>query len=216
MNWKFWKNWFARAKTKEFSFNEAVSASTPINHGDYELSNQEAGAAMLETVIPTVYITETLFERTRALLADFAETSQSEGVVYWFGFELGESAVVTTLIVPDADTSWGCIRTTPQANAQALSAIVGTPLMLLGQAHSHPGSGVRHSPTDDRDTFAGFDGAISVVVPHYGREGIDIDTCGIHRHTRGAFRYIAPADISEHIRVIRGESDFRRKARDIS
>lgn len=212
MSWKFWKKWFATATDKTSPENkDAVSAEPEVDDKGNSTTQNETAAAVSDAVIPTVYITKELLERTRVLLASFADNTRSEGVVYWFGFEMEESAVVTTLVVPDADTSWGCIRTSPQANAEALSAIVGTPLILLGQAHSHPGSDVRHSPTDDSETFASFDGAISVVVPHYGREGINLETCGIHRHTGGAFRFIETSEISEHIKVLPGEADFRKK-----
>ncbi|MDQ4123242.1 MAG: hypothetical protein M3209_17535 [Acidobacteriota bacterium] len=211
MSWKFWEHWFGSEKAKD---------NSPVGEGsdnDESVSiNQDVVAVEAPgTAAPTVYITENLLERTRVLLASFAEKGGSEGVVYWFGFELGEAAVVTTLVVPDADTSWGCIRTSPQANAQALFAIVGTPLMLLGQAHSHPGSGVKHSPTDDRETFASFEGAISVVVPNYGREQINLETCGIHRHLDGAFQYIETPEIFDHIQVLPGEADFRKKTKTI-
>lgn len=199
MSWRFWENWFKPADKHPSEIENVLVVEAGVV--------QEDSAS----IISTVYITENLLERTRELLASFAKNSRSEGVVYWFGFEFEEVAVVTTLVVPDADTSYGCIRTSPEANAQALSAIVGTPLMLIGQAHSHPGSGVRHSDTDDRETFAGFDGAISVVVPHFGKEGINLETCGIHRHTGGAFQFIESSEISRHINVLPGEADFRAK-----
>lgn len=211
MNWKFWKNWFASSVAEKISpgSKDALPANKNGDVKDPSTNRIEVVADISDAVVPTVYITEKLLERTRELLASFAKNSRSEGVVYWFGFEFGEAAVVTTLVVPDADTSFGCIRTSPRANVQALSIIIGTPLILLGQAHSHPGSGVRHSPTDDYETFASFDGAISVVVPHFGREGIELETCGIHRHTGGAFQYIEPSEISDHISVLPGEADFR-------
>ncbi len=213
MNWRFWKSWFSTPQAKEeLPSGGEESPVTSKNAGDIiSTNNDELIVENSSAVIPIVYVAENLLERTRVLLASFAENSRSEGVVYWFGFEFGEAAVVTTLVVPDADTTWGCIRTTPQANAQALSAIVGTPLILLGQAHSHPGAGVRHSETDDRETFASFDGAISVVVPHFGREETNLETCGIHRHTGGAFQYIEPSEISDHICVLPSEADFRKK-----
>lgn len=212
MKWKFWENWFKSSANKEVPPKEIPSPQL-INGEDKSVPNQsdfvlEAATAKL----PRIYITQNLMERTGELLASFAENNPSEGVVYWFGFELGEIAVVTTLVVPNADTRWGCIRTTPQVNAQALSAIVGTPLMLVGQAHSHPGSTVRHSDTDDKETFASFDGCVSVVVPHFGKEGINLETCGIHRHINGAFHYIETSEISDHISVLLGEADFRAKA----
>jgi hypothetical protein len=161
------------------------------------------------TVYPILYITERQLNETAELLASFAEETFSEGVVYWFGFECGNKSVVTTLIVPEADSSWGCITTTPEANARALEAIVGTPLVLLGQAHSHPKHGVRHSPVDDRDTFANFDGAISVVVPYYGRKGLRLRRCGVHRHLAGRYRVVPPSRVGEHVRLLPAGIDLR-------
>lgn len=160
-------------------------------------------------LMPEVLITRTLLDRTAELLASFAEQHQAEGVVYWFGIELGSSAVVTTLVVPNADTRWGCVRTSPEANAEALSVIVGTPLVLIGQAHSHPANGVRHSRVDDQETFARFDGAVSVVVPYFGRRGLNLRRCGVHRHISGEFRVVPPSQVGRHIRVLPGEADFR-------
>lgn len=170
---------------------------------------------MEEPPPPVVYITDTLLEETGILLASFAEGVESEGVVYWFGFEMGDRAVVTTLIVPDADTSRGCVSTTPEANGEALGVIVGTPLVLLGQAHSHPGGWVRHSPVDDRETFARFDGALSVVVPHFARRGVELHDCGVHRHVGGAFKLIGTDELGEHVVVIPGKADLRRRIRSV-
>jgi hypothetical protein len=164
-----------------------------------------------ELLQPVVYITDTLLAETGRLIASFAEGSESEGVVYWFGFELGDKAVVTTLIVPNANTSHGCISTSPGANGEALGVIVGTPLVLLGQAHSHPGERVRHSPVDDRETFARFDGGLSVVVPHFARRGVDLSRCGVHRHVDGAFKFIRPERVGEHVVVVPGQADLRRR-----
>ena len=162
---------------------------------------------------PVLFITRTLLDRTAALLASFAERRSAEGVVYWFGFEFGTSAVVTTLVVPNADTRWGCVRTSPKANAEALSIIVGTPLVLLGQAHSHPAHRIRHSSIDDSETFARFEGAVSVVVPFFGRRGINLRRCGVHRHSGGKFGVVPPSKVDRHIRVLPGEADFRRSDR---
>lgn len=161
------------------------------------------------TAYPILYITEGQLQKTAELLASFAEETLSEGVVYWFGFESGDKSVATTLIVPEANSSWGCITTTPEANARALEAIVGTPLILLGQAHSHPRHRVRHSRVDDRDTFANFDGAISIVVPYYGRKGLKLRRCGVHRHLAGRYRVISPSRVSEHIRLFPAAIDLR-------
>jgi hypothetical protein len=158
----------------------------------------------------TIYIADTLSDRTAALLDSFAAVRPSEGVVYWYGLELGNRAVVTTLIVPDAATHSGAIHTSETANARTLEAIVGTPLQLLGQAHSHPGPHVQHSATDDTETFARFEGMISVVVPYFGRYGLHPHACGIHRYLQGGFWPIPAEDVGRHLVVLPGERDFRR------
>lgn len=157
---------------------------------------------------PLIYITDTLAQQTAQLLDSFASHRPSEGVVYWFGIEHDSAAVVTTLIVPNADTTDGSVYTSPEVNAEALNVIVGSPLVYLGQAHSHPGWHVSHSCHDDENTFARFDGAISVVVPWFGRYGLHLDRCGVHRHERGRFR--AVRNVDEHLRIIPGFADLRK------
>jgi hypothetical protein len=157
---------------------------------------------------PIVFVTYGLAEKTAKLLSSFAVHRPFEGVVYWFGIESGDRAVVTTLVVPDANTEDGSVRTSVEANAEATGVIAGTPLVLLGQAHSHPGRYVSHSVVDDEETFACFPGSISVVVPWFGRYGLRLEECGIHRHLGGKFRMVR--NVEEHIRMLPEIVDFRR------
>jgi hypothetical protein len=162
----------------------------------------------MKSRIPLVLITDVLADRTAVLLDSFASERPSEGVVYWFGVVDNAFAVVTTLVVPDAVAEIRGVRTSVEANANVVEAMAGTPLVLVGQAHSHPSSDVSHSVVDDRETFARFEGAISVVVPWFGRYGFDLTKCGVHRHIGGRFeRAGAP---HEHLRVVPGLLDFRR------
>ena len=160
---------------------------------------------------PIVCVTDTLMRVTVQLIASFVDDRgrDAEGIVYWFGLELAGQSVVTTLVVPDADTTRGNVRTSAAANAEALSTIVDTPLVLLGQVHSHPFEFVTHSTIDDRETFAQFEGALSVVVPFFGKHGMELSTCGVHRHLGGSYRRIAPANVADHLRVLPGFRDFR-------
>src|SRR5690348_2379960 len=105
-----------------------------------------------EGTSPLIHITDELAQKTAQILHSFALRRPSEGVVYWFGIESGNKAVVTTLVVPEADTENGAVRTSVEANARAISVIIGTPLVYIGQAHSHPGHYVTHSCVDDEYT----------------------------------------------------------------
>lgn len=170
-----------------------------------------SGDETFAQALPVIHITDALLARTGHLLASFAERRPCEGIVYWFGVEAGAMSVVTTLVVPQARAAAGCVSTSAEANAEALTVVVGTPLVLVGQAHSHPANKVRHSRVDDRDTFARFDGAISVVVPYFGRRGVNLGRCGVHRHECGSFRLLGRGEIYRHIVVLPGEADFRSR-----
>lgn len=158
--------------------------------------------------LPLIYISDVLAARTAELLDSFAQSRPAEGIVYWFGFEFGSQSVVTTLVVPNADTSGGAVSTSVEANAEAIALLVDTPLVHLGQAHSHPGTNVGHSTVDDAETFSRYDGAISVVVPWFGRYGFNLGDCGVHRHVDGRFQRIRNVD--DHLRVFPGAADLRR------
>lgn len=161
--------------------------------------------------MPLVFLTKEQLDETARLLESFAPPGdEHEGIVYWFGLELGESAVVTTLVVPDADATYGSVRTSPEANAEAVALTIGTPLVLLGQVHSHPSEWVEHSYVDDRDTFAQWNGALSVVVPWYGRQGIHIESCGVHRHFGGRYEWIPAERVGEHLQVLTSRVDLRK------
>jgi len=167
------------------------------------------GAKATDEAGPIIFVSETHLEYTGLLLASFAEAKPSEGVVYWFGLEHGKRATVTTLVVPNARTTPGSVETSVTANAEAQGAMIGTPLVLLGQAHSHAAWHVEHSVVDDERTFARFNGAVSLVVPYYGRYGLDLDECGLYRHVNGAFRKVPRTSYGEHLVVLPGVRDYR-------
>lgn len=51
------------------------------------------------------------------------------------------------------------------------------------QLHTHPGSDVRMSDTDREWAIADFPGALSIIVPHFGRNGL-IGWPGVAVHER--------------------------------
>jgi hypothetical protein len=159
--------------------------------------------------LPVILISDLLLDRTADLLASFAADCGAEGVVYWFGIESCAMAVITTLAVPNAESRYGSVITSPQANAQVLTELVGTPLVLIGQAHSHPRHNVRHSGFDDDHTFARHEGALSVVVPYFGQRGFRLGRCGVHRFINGRFHVIGRSELPRHLVVIPGEKDYR-------
>ncbi len=162
--------------------------------------------------VPVTYISRNLLDLTVQQLASFAASEPAEGVTYWFGIEGGGRAVVTTLVVPNATSTPFGVQTSAAANAEALGSVAGTPLVLLGQAHSHPRGWVQHSLVDDRDTFAQYRGAISLVVPWLGRRGLDLTSCGLYRHDGVRYREIQQRDFGRHLVELPGSMDLRTAA----
>jgi hypothetical protein len=178
------------------------------------------GLGAVPAPYPVICVTRDMLDLTGRVLAEFAVRAPAEGVVYWFGLEgqapdPGEGrphtfGVVTTPVTPDADTTGGRVCTSARANAQATAVCAGTALVLLGQVHSHPRDRVDHSPIDDRDTFAQFPGALSIVVPWFGRRGMRLESCGVHRHLEGRYRRLRADELAEHVHVLPGSTDLRR------
>lgn len=162
-------------------------------------------------ILPQILLPRLLFDECWRLLASFSTPQPSEGVVYWFGVESPRYSIVTSLMVPNAVTTRGGLRTSASANAEVLESIIGTPLVLLGQAHSHPSDWVEHSPTDDRHTFAAFEGGLSVVVPSFAFGDPVLAACGIHRVIGGAFRSISIEEVPNHLCLLPSVTDFRRE-----
>jgi proteasome lid subunit RPN8/RPN11 len=83
-------------------------------------------------------------------------------------------------------------------------------LELLGQVHSHPGSFVDHSEGDDEMALMPYDGFLSIVVPHYARDGMrPLATCGVHLFERARFRRLDDSEVEARFRVVDDFTDLR-------
>lgn len=183
----------------------------PDGHGR-EVSENRRGSAY-----PPVSLPERLASETQRLLRSFHDSGEGqEGLVYWAGVARGRGGVVTTLVVPDADSGYGYVETTPRENADVIRWLHRWELELLGQAHSHPpGAGSVHSPGDDRMTFSSFEGQVSVVVANHAERCDEyLDDWGVHRFIRGHFEAIAPGLRDEHLRIVPSVYDRRAVSAD--
>jgi hypothetical protein len=133
-----------------------------------------------------------------------------EGVAYWAGQRVAGGVVLTTCIAPAATTTRGSFETSARANAEVIAYLGSAKLELIAQVHSHPGDFVGHSDGDDRRALMPYEGYLSVVVPHYGREGMrPLTKCGVHIFERSKFRRLSEDEIDSRFRVSDGFVDFR-------
>jgi len=139
-----------------------------------------------------------------------------EGIVYWAGSKKGNTCFVTMAIAPTAITHEGQFIVDHLSNARAILALHEYARSHLGQVHSHPGTCVDHSGPDDREAAFKTEGLLSLVVPCYGRQGMDpLLQCGIHRFKKKTFVRLGNKYIKSHFRIISSEGsvliDLRNK-----
>jgi proteasome lid subunit RPN8/RPN11 len=155
-------------------------------------------------VRPLVRLHEAVLAPTVALLrASRGADGEHEGVVYWAGITHDLEWVITTVMIPEAVTTYGSFRTSAAANARIVALLAQTGLVLLGQVHSHPGAMVDHSDGDDRDALMPYENFLSVIVPHYGNTSLwPLDHCGVHRFEGGRFRRLTRGELADAFRLV--------------
>lgn len=147
---------------------------------------------------------ETVLAATLRGLQSFGDVNgPHEGIVYWAGREQPQEWVMTTVIVPEAVTTYGSFRTSAAANARVVALLAAAELVLLAQIHSHPGKLVDHSDGDDADALMPYENFLSIIVPYYGKATLwPLDQCGVHRFEHSRFRRLTPKEVAATIRLV--------------
>lgn len=118
-------------------------------------------------------------------------------------------AVATTAVFPETATAWGNYRIDADAMSRAGKHLRSLGLLRLAQMHSHPSAWTGHSDYDDAYSFSRRDGAVSIVVPHYGACAPGLHDCGVHVCRDGRWVELAIGEIDTHVCVIPSTLDFR-------
>lgn len=163
---------------------------------------------------PTLFLTETVIRRTVELLGSASgpaarADAARPGVVYWFGFEFGERACVTTLMIPEEVDRADSILASAVANEEVFTAIVSASLVFLAEVRPRPDEGPE--PPDEYRRDVRFEGAFSIEVspclPFH------LEDCRVRRQVGGECREIEIAELEDHLRLIPGFKDLRRRGR---
>lgn len=75
-------------------------------------------------------------------------------------------------------------------------------LRLIAQLHTHP-SDAYHSDTDDAFPLLSARGSLSIVIPNFAREALDLDRCAIYRlETQSRWRELSLVEVRALINLI--------------
>lgn len=173
--------------------------------------SDETGVDTCSPEWPTIYLPRTVVEETAKLVSSFGPLDdQHEGIAYWAGVASAKAWVVTTVLVPEARTTAGSFETSVLANARVIQAVNASSLQLLAQVHGHPGKWVGHSKGDDIGAFMPYRGFYSVILPHYGRHGVEpLAQCGFHRFDGDAFHQLETSEIGHRFVLVDACVDLR-------
>ncbi len=145
------------------------------------------------------------------LLHEFRTLRRSvEQVAYLDGLDDGTTRLVTTVAFPNADLEPRSYRVSPAAMSEAGKHLRRLNLVRLAQVHTHPGEDVEHSPDDDRRAYSQEHGAISIVVPHYGRGTPALDMCGFYVREVASWNLIPYDQLGATVTFMPSVFDFRR------
>jgi hypothetical protein len=145
------------------------------------------------------------------MFAEFSkEKRQVEQVCYFDGVISDECAVITTITFPDAKLEPGRFRVEPQAMSEAGKHLRALKLCRIAQVHTHPTEWVGHSPWDNEWAYSQLPGAVSIVLPHFGRTRSDLYQVGVHlRSTRG-WEQLSSEQVKQNLRIVPTTFDFRK------
>lgn len=155
-------------------------------------------------------IGENLWERVLDLLLEPAGSVERVGFID--GVVTSGISVATTVVVPNASLHGGFYDVSADAMSQAGKHMRRHGLQRIAQVHTHERAWVGHSNRDDTLAYSREDGAISIVVPHHGRQRTPLVACGIHVCEARRWRQLDQPEIDEFFRIVPSELNFRRPA----
>ena len=121
--------------------------------------------------------------RTTELIAEPGREG-FEGSAVWIGaIDAAGNAFVTRLFRPEQtaySTRYGLAVEVTETGLTDLIGSLKPGELVLARLHTHGNGDVKHSTTDDRNLLVAHPGAVSIVVPWFAEDGIDLNRCGVH------------------------------------
>jgi len=148
---------------------------------------------MLPNATSSYFIADRLFEEARAFFQERG-SQDCEGTALLAGRPVDENIRLTRLFIPEQrcikvplpDGRIGLrVELTEHAH-YTLTDNLAPGELFYARIHSHPGNAF-HSQTDDDNGVISHRGALSIVVPYFAAEPIDLRRCAVYRleHGRG-------------------------------
>jgi hypothetical protein len=145
-----------------------------------------------------------VLEESRLLLAE-PGLEGLEAVVLWIGRKQGESLVeILGVHMPEqlaVRTELGVAVTVLEDALSALIAGLPAGMFVPARLHTHPAEAY-HSSIDDDNMLLSHRGAISIVVPDFARERVELARCSVNElDRRHRWRELDPREVETRFTV---------------
>jgi len=175
--------------------------------------NREApsrhGGAIERVRTERFWIPRFILDRTWQILRQDG-WNRVESTVLWGGRRFDKEAVVMAVLYPcgrDVSFSRGLVHVGPDTTAEMGRVLRANEMTGLIQVHTHPGSGVGHSPTDDNFSISSAEGFLSLVWPEYAHlPPKAIADFGVHRLEPKGWRRLSRSEAGALLHVVESES----------
>jgi hypothetical protein len=133
-----------------------------------------------------------------------------ETACFWFGVDVGQLQVVTTVAVPKLYQTHGNYTVEMTSLRRLAAGMRASGLTNLAQLHTHPSDWVDHSPYDDERAYSTREGALSLVWACYGSQmSHDLSGIGVHERRGAKWVRLSDGETASRIRLVDDFADFR-------
>jgi len=152
-----------------------------------------------------LFIPETLWQVTSELFQGYA-SKRVEAGCFWYGIR-DDTSIAVTLGIPHQTNRRGNFHIEADDLAALVKEACAPGLVAVAQLHLHPGSNVDHSSWDDRQIVSR--NLLSIVIPNYGAQPLDLDTLGVHRFQHNHWRRLSTLEAQQTVQLVRKTVDMR-------
>ena len=127
-----------------------------------------------------------------------------EQLVLWSGYPTASGVVITALLLPETEATWGWVHILPAEQPKIVDWLHTHRQLLFAEAHTH-GDGPRATEMSDEDRRhpAGRqDGFLTIIVPGYASRGIDFLQAGVWECRDLVWHKLAMQEVRARLHVI--------------
>lgn len=142
-------------------------------------------------------IPQSVLDETRLLLAE-PGSAGLEAIVVWIGDRVDNTSRVLRPLRPHQysirDSDGGVTVIVPMEAITELVRQLDDNSFVVARLHSHPGAAY-HSHLDDSNMLIAHDGAISIVVPNFAQDEINLQNCAVYQLNAGQWLQLTTPQI---------------------